>query len=396
MKESRKLGDLVSITGGGTPDRSNESFWGGDIPWVTVKDFKSLEIAGALEHITSVGLKNSASNVIPSGSIIVPTRMALGKAAINSKPVAINQDLKALQILKADLVDRDYLFRFLLSKSSYLESQGKGATVKGITLDVLRELEVPLPPITEQQRIAKILGKTGSLGQKRKDANRIVDDFLQAIFIDIFGDPEANSKHFPMGTIRDFVASANYGTSLKAREEVDRYPILRMNNITYKGSWNFSSLKYVDLNDATAHKYLAEKGDLLFNRTNSKELVGKTAVYMRDEPMAIAGYLVRVRMNSRGNPHYVAGYLNSGHGKRTLQARAKSIVGMANINAQEMQDVPLMLPPIVLQEKYAKIVEATQVRLHTFEMFSREVDALHSALTSKFFDTSIDLEKAIC
>lgn len=84
-----KLGALVSITGGGTPDRSNPNFWGGDIPWATVKDFKTLEISSTQEHITEEGLKASAANIAAVGSIIVPTRMALGKAAINTVPVAI-------------------------------------------------------------------------------------------------------------------------------------------------------------------------------------------------------------------------------------------------------------------------------------------------------------------
>lgn len=380
-----KLGNLVSITGGGTPDRSNPSFWGGDVPWVTVKDFKSLEITGATEHITTAGLEGSASNLIAAGAIIVPTRMALGKAAINMKPVAINQDLKALRIVDPMVVDRDYLFRYLLSKSEYLESQGKGATVKGITLDVLRGLDIPLPPKKEQQRIATVLGKADGLRRKRQEAIRLADEFLRAVFIDMFGDPGSNPKNFEVGTIRDLVASANYGTSEKASEEVGKYAILRMNNITYQGGWDFSSLKYVDLEPATAHKFLTQRGDLLFNRTNSKELVGKTAVYMRDEPMAIAGYLVRVRMNERGNPHYVSGYLNSTHGKQTLTSRAKSIVGMANINAQEMQDIPLLLPPIELQNKYARIVEAVHARLETHQAFLRESVALHSALSHKFF-----------
>jgi type I restriction enzyme S subunit len=209
----------------------------------------------------------------------------------------------------------------------------------------------------------------------------------------MFGDPSSNPKKFKLGTIRDLVASANYGTSEKASEEVGKYPILRMNNITYEGGWDFSSLKYVDLDSATAHKYLAQRGDLLFNRTNSKELVGKTAVYMRDEPMAIAGYLVRVRTNEQGNPHYVSGYLNSAHGKRALEARAKSIVGMANINAQEMQDIPLLLPPIELQDKYAKIVEAVHARLKTHQEFLREAVALYSALSKKFF-SPVDAEEA--
>lgn len=265
-------------------------------------------------------------------------------------------------------------------------------TVSGVGGSLMRarpaevaKIRVALHSEAEQQRIATILDKVDSLRRQRQKAIQLVDNLLGAVFIDMFGDPGSNPKNFDVGTIRDLVASANYGTSEKASEEVGRYPILRMNNITYEGGWDFSSLKYVDLDSATAHKYLAQRGDLLFNRTNSKELVGKTAVYMRDEPMAIAGYLVRVRMNERGNPHYVSGYLNSVHGKRTLEARAKSIVGMANINAQEMQDIPLLLPPIELQDKYAGIVEAVHARLETHQAFLREAVALHSALSHKFF-----------
>lgn len=218
---AEKLGDLVSITGGGTPDRSNELFWGSDIPWVTVKDFKSLEISGAKEHITAAGLASSASNLIPAGSIIVPTRMALGKAAINTTPVAINQDLKALRIKDQSIIDRDFLFRFLLSKSAYLESQGKGATVKGITLDVLREIDVPLPPKTEQQRIATILDKAESLCRKRKDAIKLMDEFLQAVFYDMFGDPATNPKGLPTGRIDELCEVATGSTP--ARNRVDYY-----------------------------------------------------------------------------------------------------------------------------------------------------------------------------
>ncbi len=257
----------------------------------------------------------------------------------------------------------------------------------------LKECSVPKPAPEVQNRIAAILDKADSIRRKRLKAISLTEDFLRAVFIDMFGDPETNPKSSPKGTIRDLVSSANYGTSEKANEHMGQYTILRMNNITYGGGWDFSSMKYVDLDEASAHKYIAKKGDLLFNRTNSKELVGKTAVYMRDEPMAIAGYLVRLRMNERGNPHYVSGYLNSTHGKRTLEARAKSIVGMANINAQEMQDIPLLLPPIELQDKYARIVEVVYVHLKSHQTFLHEAVALHSALSHKFFGP-IGIEEA--
>lgn len=286
-----------------------------------------------------------------------------------------------------DLVTREYLAAYLRSPFflNWVSQQVDGAKMPRVSMKVLWEHSIELPTLGEQKRITTILDKADGLRRKRQEAIRLADDFLRAVFVDMFGDPGSNPKHFEVGTIRDVVASANYGTAEKASEEVGKYPILRMNNITYQGGWEFSSLKYVDLDPATAHKYLAQRGDLLFNRTNSKELVGKTAVYMRDEPMAIAGYLVRVRMNGRGNPHYVSGYLNSVHGKRTLESRAKSIVGMANINAQEMQDIPLVLPPIELQDRYAKIVEAVHARLSMHRAFLGEAVALHSSLSNQFF-----------
>lgn len=289
-------------------------------------------------------------------------------------------------------VHRPYLLRLLKSpwalKQYTVLGNGSVHRRRSISFEALSRLEVSLPSIAEQQRASRILDKADSLRRKRQEAIQLVDEFLRAVFVDMFGDPGSNPKRFEVGTIRDVVASANYGTAEKASEEVGKYAILRMNNITYQGGWDFSSLKYVNLEPATAHKYLARQGDLLFNRTNSKELVGKTAVYMRDEPMAIAGYLVRVRMNERGNPHYVSGYLNSAHGKQTLASRAKSIVGMANINAQEMQDIPLLLPPKELQDKFGRIVEEVTRRASKHQAFAQQADELNAALANQFFCTA--------
>jgi len=380
-----KLGNIVDIKGGGTPSKSNPEFWGGDIPWASVKDFKSSSLKETADCITKLGVEKSATNVIPAGNVIVPTRMALGKVAINEVDMAINQDLKALLVSDEKTLSKLYLMRFLESKAAFIDEQGKGATVKGITLDVLRNLEIPLPPLAEQKRIAAILDKAEAIRRKRQQAIQLADDFLRAVFLDMFGDPVTNPKGFAVGIIRDLVETANYGSSGKASETEGEFPILRMGNITYSGSIDLRDLKYIDLSEKDQPKYLLEKGDLLFNRTNSKELVGKTAVYDRDEKIAIAGYLVRVRMNEKGNSHYVSGYLNSAHGKATLQAMCKSIVGMANINAQEMQDIQILLPPIELQLKYASIVEAMKERIGSHNRSKEKLEDLFNSLSQKAF-----------
>src|SRR5690606_6317785 len=156
----------------------------------------------------------------------------------------------------------------------------------------------------------------------------------QSVFLEMFGDPYKNPKNWPVGTIKDITLKTQYGTSKKASENKGKYPILRMGNITYNGFLDFNDMKYIDLDDSEAEKYLVHKGDLLFNRTNSKELVGKTAVYREELPMAYAGYLVKLVPNEKANSEIISGFLNSKYGKTLLYSMAKNIVGMTNINAE--------------------------------------------------------------
>lgn len=226
----------------------------------------------------------------------------------------------------------------------------------------LLKVEIPLPPLEEQRRIAEILDKADSLIQKRKASIAKLDELLQATFIDMFGDPVTNPKGWEVGTIRDMLITTQYGSSSKAELDGD-IPILRMNNLTYSGEMDLTDLKYISTKEAES-KYLVSKGNILFNRTNSKELVGKTAVYDGPEPMAYAGYLIKCTVKENYSPEYISAYLNSYWGKTKLRNMCKSIVGMANINAQELQSISLLIPPKNLQfsftNKVLKIKEHKQ------------------------------------
>jgi type I restriction enzyme S subunit len=382
-----RLGDCCEVISGATPKTDVDEYWGGDICWATPKDIsklKSSDLFDTPEKITEKGYKSCSTKLLPIGTVIVSSRAPIGLVAIAGVEMCTNQGFKNL-VPGPNLHSR-YLYHCMKAKAAYLADLGNGATFKEVSKSIVENFEIPLPPLDQQRHIAEVLDKVSNIREKRYQAIQEINGLIRAVFIDVFGNPDSNPHQFPIGTIRDLVESANYGTSEKANEEAGRYPILRMNNITYEGGWNFSSIKYVDLDETSAHKYLAKKGDLLFNRTNSKELVGKSAVYMLDESMAIAGYLVRVRMNEFGNSHYVAAYLNSRHGKSALQARAKSIVGMANINAQEMQDIPILIPPIDLQNKFGVIFEAMSDRLKKHQMFSANAESLHDSLVHQFFE----------
>jgi len=383
MTSTIPLGELVTIRGGGTPSRTVPEYWNGNIRWATVKDFKSTELAETQESITPAGIRDSATNIIPAGSVIIPTRMAVGKAAISTIDMAINQDLKAL--LPTGEIDTRFLLHFMLSHGDYLESQAQGATVKGIKLDLLRSLPFPRLARAEQRRIAAILDKADAIRRKREQSLSLADDFLRSVFLEMFGDPSTNSKGWPVGSIRDLIVDAKYGTSQKADVEVGSYPVLRMGNLTYLGRIDPTDLKYLDLKDNEIEKYTVRRGDILFNRTNSRELVGKTAVVMADEVYAYAGYLVRSRTNSRANPHYISAFLNSTFGKATLQGMCKSIIGLANINAQEFQNIRIPVPPFCLQNRFGAVLERTEATRQLLQADLRNAADLFAALSQRAF-----------
>lgn len=150
------------IIGGGTPSRSNPIYWGTEIPWVTVKDFSSFNSYQTQEYITKEGLKNSASHLIPKGTIITSTRMTLGKAVIYNVDVSINQDLKAIFPNKG--IDTKYFYYWFEFNSKSIEKLGSGSTVLGLSLPDLRKIKVKLPSTkSEQTAIATALSDMDTL-----------------------------------------------------------------------------------------------------------------------------------------------------------------------------------------------------------------------------------------
>ena len=147
-----RLGEVVlSNIGGGTPSKSNPSYWNGNISWASVKDLAmdSLNLKNTFDKISELGLRNSTSNLIPSGTIIICTRMGLGKIVISDIDVAINQDLRAL--IFSNFIFKKYFVYFYKT----LKFNGQGLTVKGITLDEIYNILLPLPPLPEQKRIVE-------------------------------------------------------------------------------------------------------------------------------------------------------------------------------------------------------------------------------------------------
>lgn len=249
-----------------------------------------------------------------------------------------------------------YLYCFLDLYVEILRQQAIGGVIKYIKLGNLADAIIPVPVIEKQREIIEIFEKCNGTIAYRHQELLLMDQLVKSRFIEMFGDPKRNPRKWDMVTIGDIATDVRYGTSRPATEG-GKYPYLRMNNLTYEGYLDLTDLKHIDIPDNEVEKCVVRNGDVLFNRTNSVELVGKTCVYNLDSDMIIAGYIIRVRIDDRVLPVILSSYLNSTVMKEQLRSMAKGAVNQANINAQELRSIPIYLPPITLQHEFATFVE---------------------------------------
>ena len=186
----KPVGELCDIIGGGTPSKSNTAFFSGSIPWATVRDMKADWIEATEHSITPEAVKQSATHILPSGTVVIASRVGLVKICRIVKDTAINQDLRGF-IPKAKVqLDIQYLFWWFKSVAGQIVAAGNGATVQGVTLPFLRSLEIPLPPFDEQRRIVAVLDKafagiataTANAQDNLTKARALFDSYLQAAF----------------------------------------------------------------------------------------------------------------------------------------------------------------------------------------------------------------------
>ena len=231
-----------------------------------------------------------------------------------------------------------------------------GTTRKKLTRTGMEKITLFIPNLDVQDKITNYLQKIEKFISLRKNQLNYLKELNKSLFTTMFGDIKSNDKNWEVKKIGE-VVQTQYGTSKKATSVPTEFPILRMNNITYSGEMNYKDLKYIVLNNDEKEKFLLKKGELLFNRTNSKELVGKTGLFNLDIPMAFAGYLIRIKPSRLINSKFLLFFMNSKFMKKVLYNKAKNIVGMANINAKELEDFSIILPPIELQNKFAERIE---------------------------------------
>jgi type I restriction enzyme S subunit len=384
------LGELVTIRGGGTPSRSVPAYWNGEIRWATVKDFKSTELAETVETITPAGITASATNVIPAGSVIVPTRMAVGKAAINTIDLAINQDLKAL--LPTAKVDPRFLLHFMLAQGRYLETQAQGATVKGIKLDLLRSLQFPRISRTEQRRIATILDDADTIRRKRQQVLTLADEFRRSAYLHTVGPSHPDYRDWEQFSIeslaedkRGSIRSGPFGSALLHSEFVDQgIAVLGIDNaVKNKFQWAerrfITREKYEEL-----RRYRVYPNDVIITIMGT---TGRSAVVPDDIPEAITTkHLASITCDlDKVLPEVLSFAMHSDPVVIDQIRAANKGAIMDGLNLGIIRQIKLRRPPARQQRRFAELLRKTDAAVEKMTAPSGDGSDLLASLSQRAF-----------
>jgi type I restriction enzyme S subunit len=388
--EAVPLLDVVSVVGGGTPARSESTYWNGEIPWATVKDLIGTTISDTLERISRAGLENSASNVVPSGAVILATRIVPGKVALATRDLAFNQDLKAL--ICGPRVDAGYLLHFMGSVAPRVVHMSAGSTVKGVTLDGLSRIRVPLPPLAEQRRMAAVLDKADAIRRKRRESLLLLDEFLRSAFLEMFGDPVRNEKGWEVVPL-ERIAEVQGGLQVSARRasRAKEVPYLRVANV-YRDRLDLSEMKNLGVTDDELARTKLQAGDVLVVEGHgNREEIGRSAVWDGSiDPCVHQNHLIRVRLDrTKAEPDYVSAFLNSAGGRRQMFRFGKTTSGLNTISTGNVRRVQMMLPPIDLQSRHRQLRSQVLASNQRIATALREADGLFDSLAQRAFRGSL-------
>ncbi|EAW5144983.1 4'-phosphopantetheinyl transferase [Salmonella enterica] len=359
------LQNIANWGSGGTPSRSHDEYYNGNIPWIKTGDLGPKLITEASEYITDAGVKNSSAKYFPKGSVAIAMYGAtIGKTSILGIDATTNQACAVGTPIK-DITSSIFLYYFLLNEKNTFIKKGKGGAQPNISQAVIKKHPLSLPPYAEQKIIAEkldtLLAQVDSTKACLERIPQILKRFRQAVLAAVVNGKAVNidTDENTLTTLGNIAKNIKYGTSKKCSETQGSTAVLRIPNIG-PGYIINSNLKYADFDQKELVTLTLKEGDLLLIRSNgSVDLVGKVAVISEnDTEYLYAGYLIRVRLDKeRAAPKYISYCLQSPQLRQVIENIARSTSGVNNINSKELASLEIPLTPLPEQHEIVRRVE---------------------------------------
>jgi len=386
-----RIGDCCQIISGSTPSRNKKEYWGGKINWFTPKDLSNLEskyIFESPEKITLSGYKSCSTTILPAQSLFLSSRAPIGHIAINKIEACTNQGFKSL--IPSNKVDINYLYYTIKSIVPNLKDLGNGATFKELSKATLSKVEIPLPPLSTQKKIAAILDKADALRQNDKKILEKYDQLAGSVFLEMFGDPVRNEKGWRIvlfgDIIEDIVGGKSFGGDYRSMK-VGEMAVLKISSVT---SGEFDSTQYKVVNEISSKINLIKprEGDLLFSRANTRELVGATCIVDKNyDQLFLPDKLWRLDLNQRlALNYYIKFLLSDTKFRGTLTKKATGTSGsMLNISKAKLRALPIPLPRLDLQTQFQASIKKIEEQKEYTRISLQKSEELFQSLLQRAF-----------
>lgn len=288
-------------------------------------------------------------------------------------------------------VDRKYVFYFCQSNAfiEKLVMQATGASYPAVTSTIVKECIIPLPSLDKQRQIAAVLDKVSDLIAKRRQQLDKLDLLVKSKFVEMFGDPENNTKNWTAGTIGQVTKSCESGWSGKGVQRPKKsgeIAVLKVSAVT-KGFFIPEECKVLDDQKDIKKYVFPQKGDLLFSRANTREMVGATAFIWDDYPeLILPDKLWKIRFHSTVNTLYMKYILSSSSIRSKISAASTGTSGsMYNVSMDKFKSIIVPLPPLGLQNEFAKFVEQTEKTKTSISQSLEKLETLKKVLMQEYF-----------
>ena len=348
-----KLGELCEKTlGGGTPSTANTDYWEGHIPWMTSADIVNAKTIKPRKYITATAITNSATNLIPKNNIIVVTRVGLGKAVKNEMDICISQDSQGL-ILKQSVIP-NFLIHSLIEKIKVFKLTSQGSTIQGITKKRLLDIEISLPPLSQQKAIASLLETWDTAIEKTEALITAKEKQFKWLLKTLISDQQNNPewRKVKLGQFGTF----HKGRGITKADLVEcGIPCLRYAEIYTKYDGIVNELTSSVSPDAATKAAPIQYGDIIFAASGETAAeIGKAIAFVGQCPAVAGGDTVIFRDHGQ-EPAYLAYVLNSSDAARQ-KARLGKGQSVVHIHVPELLQVEVSLPPLHEQCKIVKIL----------------------------------------
>lgn len=370
---------IARVVGGSTPKSAVSEFWDGDIAWATPKDLSDLDgkyISDTPRKITEVGLRSCSSELLPANSVLLSSRAPIGHVAINRIPMATNQGFKSL--VPNEKVAPSYLYWWLRSHRSELERLGNGATFKEISKAVVERVEILLPPLEEQKRIAAILDQADDIRRKRQHAIDRLNQLGQAIFYEMFGDPENNDRNWPVVKVGEYSDCIVPGRD-KPKTFTGDIPWITTGEIIHLGTTQKDQAKaYLSQEEISAVRARVIPGSSVIMTCVGD--LGKVSI--AGSPMVINQQLHSYQCSNQLDPYFLMFMLSHRQGWMFKMATKTTLPYM---NKSICNSVPIFMPPMELQKQFGTRWQSLTRSIEPMEAALSQIDALFISLQHRAF-----------